>query len=152
MTTLTNTYRVTIHAPQNAVFAYVSDLTHHPEWSGGRLSIEALKPGPVAIGSQYHSRGDVPGQKDRPNELLVTDYQPSSLFAFVAKDPGFGDVKHTFTFQAQGSDTLMERIVVITMPAVQAFLFRTLILPLVGNPSMHKALTSLKAKLEQRPA
>jgi len=90
MTIITTTYPVVINAQPEAVFAYVSDLTRHPEWSGGRLKIEAISPGPVTVGSQYLSRGDVAGQKDRPNELRVTHFETPSRFTFVANDPDFG--------------------------------------------------------------
>lgn len=150
MPTLTHTYRVLINAPPDVVFAYVSDLTRHPEWSGGRLKIEALAAGPVAVGSQYRSRGDVAGQKDRPNELRVTEYQPPLRFAFVARDPDFGDVAHEFTFTSQAGGTLLERSVTITLAPVRAFLFRAFIRPLVGQPMMDKALAALKARLDQR--
>ena len=150
MTAVTNTYHVVINAQPEVVFAYVSDLTRHPEWSGGRLKIEAVSTGPVAVGSEYISHGDVAGQKDRPNELRVTQYQPPSRFAFVAKDPGFGEVSHEFTFKPQAGGTLMERTVTLTMSPVKAFGFRAFIRPLIGQPQMDKAFATLKAKLEQR--
>ncbi len=150
MTAITQTYRVVINAAPETVFAYVSDLTRHPEWSGGRLKIEARTPGPVAVGSQYVSYGDVARQKNRPNELRVTAYQPPAHFTFVAKDPGFGEVTHAFTFTPQASGTLMERIVTLTMSPVKAFAFRAAIAPLIGKPMMNKALAALKARLEQR--
>ncbi len=152
MTTITNTHRVVINAPPETVFAYVSDLTRHPEWSGGRLTIEAVTPGPVAVGSQYRSRGEVAVQKDRPNELRVTQYQPSARFTFVAKDPDFGDVVHAFTFTPQGSGTLMERAVTVEMSPVKAFAFKTFIYPLIGRPMMNKAVAALQTKLEQHAA
>ncbi|MGQ0602338.1 MAG: SRPBCC family protein [Anaerolineales bacterium] len=149
MTTLTNTYRVLINAQPETVFAYVSDLTRHPEWSGGRLKIEAVSSGPIAAGSRYHSHGDVAGQKDRPNELRVTQYQPPTRFAFVATDPDFGEVPHEFAFTPQAGGTLLERTVTVTLPPVRAFAFRTFIQPLIGKPMMDKALAALKAKLER---
>ncbi len=152
MTTVTQTYRVVINTPPEKVFAYVSDLTRHPEWSGGRLKIEARSPGPVAVGSQYLSHGDVAGQKDRPNELRVTQLQPPTRFAFVAQDASFGEVSHEFTFAPQEGGTRMERIVTLTMSPVKAFAFRAAIAPLIGRPMMDKALAALKAKLEQHAA
>lgn len=149
MTIVTNVYSVVIRAQPAAVFAYISDLTRHPEWSGGRLKIDARSPGPVAVGAQYVSHGDVPGQKDRPNQLRVTEYQPSSRFAFIAQDPSFGDVLHEFRCTPQDGGTLMERTVTLTLTPLIAFAFRTLIRPLVGKPSMDKALAALKTKLEQ---
>jgi uncharacterized protein YndB with AHSA1/START domain len=149
VTTVTNVYRVVIHAQTEAVFAYSSDLTRHPEWSGGHLSVEALSPGPVAVGNQYVSHGDVPGQKDRPNQLRVTEYQPPSRFAFIAQDPGFGDVVHEFRCTPQDGGTLLERTVTLTLTPLMAFAFRTVIQPLIGKPSMDKALATLKTNLEQ---
>jgi uncharacterized protein YndB with AHSA1/START domain len=148
MTTVTNSYFVSIKAAPETVFAYVSDLSRHPEWSGARLTIRELSPGPVAVGKEYLSQGDVAVQKDRPNQLRVTEYRPPTLFAFVAKDPGFGDVPHTFSFTPQADGTLLERKVVLDLPPVTAFVFRLFIRPLVGKPLMDKALAALKAKLE----
>ena len=148
MTTITNTHRVLIKAQPETVFNYVSDLTRHPEWSGGRLKIEPVSAGPVAVGSQYLSHGDVAGQKDRLNELRVTQYQAPTRFAFTAKDPDFGEVSHEFTFKPQDGGTLMERTVTLAMPSVRAFAFRTFIYPLIGKPMMDKAVATLKTKLE----
>jgi uncharacterized protein YndB with AHSA1/START domain len=72
VTLVSNIYSVAINAPPEKVFDYVSNLTRHPEWSGGKLKIEALTPGPVAVGSQYKSYEEVAGQQNRPNELRVT--------------------------------------------------------------------------------
>jgi uncharacterized protein YndB with AHSA1/START domain len=152
MATITTTYPIVINAKPETVFAYVSDLTRHPEWSGGRLTIEAVSPGPVAEGSRYLSRGDVAGQKDRPNELRVTHYEAPVRFTFVAQDPDFGDVSHEFVFKPQTGGTLMERIVTVNMPPLNAFIFKAFIHPLIGRPMMNKALAALKAKMEQSGA
>ncbi len=151
MTTITNTFRVSIKDQPEMVFAYVSDLTRHGEWNSG-LKIEAVTPGPVRVGSQYRTVGEIPGQKERPNELRVTHYQSPTRFAFVAKDPDFKEVTHEFTFNSQAGGTLMERAVTVRLPPLMAFVFRTLIFPLIGKPGMDKSLAALKAKLEQSAA
>jgi uncharacterized protein YndB with AHSA1/START domain len=148
MTTVTNSYYVSIKAVPEAVFAYVSDLSRHPEWSGGQLKIREISPEPIAVGKEYLSQGEVAGQKDRPNQLRVTEYQPSTRFAFVAKDPDFGDVPHTFFFTPQNGGTLLERKVVLNLSPVTALMFRFFIRPLIGKPMMDKALAAIKAKLE----
>jgi uncharacterized protein YndB with AHSA1/START domain len=150
MTTVTNSYRVLIKAPREAVFAYVSDLSLHPEWSGAPLSITPLAAGPLAVGKEYLSHGDIPGQKDRPNQLRVTEYQPSTRFTFIAKDPDFGEIPHIFTFNSEAGGTLLERTVTVTLSPIKAFAYRTFIRPLVGKPSMERALAALKTKLEAR--
>jgi uncharacterized protein YndB with AHSA1/START domain len=106
----------------------------------------------MGVGSQYRSRGKVLNQKDRPNEIRVTQYEPPTRFAFVAQDPDFKEVTHEFTFHAQNGGTLMERTVIAELPPLVAFAFRTIIFPLVGKPGMDKALAALKVKLEQSGA
>jgi len=148
MPTQTKTFSVTIRAPQEEVFAYVSDLTRHPEWSGGLLRVEARTAGQVGVGSKYVSHGELLNEKERKNELQVTQFHPPNVFAFMAKDPGVGEVQHTFTFESRGGETRMERKVSTSLPAVKAFLFRLMIDPLVGNPMMRKSMARLKDKLE----
>ena len=148
MTTVVRTHKILVHAPLQSVFDYVSDLTRHPEWSGGELKIEAVTPGPIAIGKEYVSRGEVAIQKDRPNTVRISAYGPPHTFGFVANDPDFGDVSHVFTFTEQNRDTLIERAMTVSLNPIVAFLFRFFIYPFIGRPSMDKSLARLKEKLE----
>lgn len=149
MTKVSNIYSVVINAPPKKVFDYVSDLTRHPEWSGGKLKIEELTPGLVAVGSQYKSYGEVAGQQNRPNELRVTKFESPTLFVFVANDPGFGEVTNAFKFTPQEGGTLMERTLSMKMNPLMAFAFKLFIRPLIGQPMMDKSFAALKAKLEK---
>jgi len=149
MTHVSNIYSVVINAPPETVFNYVSDLTRHPEWSGGKLKIEALTPGPVAVGSGYKSYGEVAGQQNRPNELRVTKFESPTLFEFVAKDPGFGEVINAFKFTPQKDGTLMERTLSMNMNPVMAFAFKLFIRPVIGQPMMDKSFAALKSRLEK---
>jgi len=149
MIPVSNVYRVVINAGPEKVFAYVSDLTRHPEWSGGKLTIEALTAGSVAVGSQYKSFGEVAGQQYRPNELRVTHYEPPTRFTFTAQDRDFGEVTHEFRFTPQADGTLMERTISMKMNPAMAFAFKLFIRPLIGQPMMDKAFARLKEKLER---
>ncbi|HSA99791.1 MAG TPA: SRPBCC family protein [Anaerolineales bacterium] len=151
MTTVIRSHQILIHAPLQTVFDYVTDLTRHPEWSGGELKIEAVVPGPIAVGKEYVSRGEVAVQKDRPNTVRVTEYKSPHTFGFVAKDPDFGEVPHVFTFTEQAGGVLVERTMTVSLNPVMAFLFRFFIYPFVGRPSMDKSLARLRAKLEEKP-
>ena len=150
MTTVVRSHQVLIHDPLQSVFDYVSDLTRHPEWSGGELKIEALAPGPITVGKEYVSRGEVAVQKDRPNTVRVTKYESPHTFGFVARDPDFGEVPHLFTFAAQDGGILVKRTMTVSLHPSMAFLFRFFIYPLIGRPSMDKSLARLKAKLEEK--
>jgi uncharacterized protein YndB with AHSA1/START domain len=150
MTTLVRTHQILVHAPLQKAFTYVSDLSLHPEWSGGELKIEAVTPGPIAVGKEYRSRGKVAIQKDRPNTVRVTVYEPPHRFGFVANDPDFGDVSHMFTLKEQPGHILIERTMTVSLNPIVALLFRFLIYPFVGRPSMDKSLARLKQKLESQ--
>jgi uncharacterized protein YndB with AHSA1/START domain len=148
MTTVVRTHTILVYAPLQSVFDYVSDLSRHPEWSGGELKIEAVTPGPIAIGKEYVSRGEVGVQKDRPNTVRISEYRPPQAFGFVANDPDFGDVSHVFTFTEQNGGILIERAMTLSLNPLVAFLFRFFIYPFIGRPSMDKSLARLREKLE----
>ena len=149
MVTVVRSHQVLVNAPLQSVFDYVSDLTRHPEWSGGRLRIEAVTPGPISVGKEYVSHGEVAIQKDRPNTVQVTQYESPHKFGFVAIDPDFGKVSHEFTFAEQTRGVLITRTMTLSLNPFVAFAFRFLIYPLIGSPSMNKSLAALKAKLEE---
>jgi hypothetical protein len=130
-------------------FDYVSDLTRHPEWSDGELKVEALTPGPIAVGKEYVSRGNASIQKDRRNTVRVSLYEPPHLFGFIAYDPGFGDISHVFTFSEQNDGIKIVRTMTVNLHPILALLFRILVYPFVGKPSMDKSMALLKARLEQ---
>ena len=149
MTTVVHSHQVLAHAPLQKVFDYVSDLTRHPEWSGGELEIEAITPGPIAVGKEYQSRGEVAIQKDRPNTVQVTQYESPYKFAFAAMDPDFGKVTHEFTFAEQTEGVLITRRMTINLNPLVALAFRFFVYPLIGRPSMNRAMAGLKGKLEE---
>jgi uncharacterized protein YndB with AHSA1/START domain len=149
MTTVTRSHQIFVHAPLQSTFDYVSDITRHPEWNGG-LAIEALTPGPVEIGKEYRSRGEVAAQKNRPNTVRISKYEPPDKFGFIAQDPNFGHVAHEFTFTQQNNGTLITRAMTVNLNAIVALGFQFFIYPLVGKPSMDKSMAELKKKLEKQ--
>ena len=149
MTMVTRSVEVTVDAPLQMAFEYVSDLKRHPEWNKG-LQIEELTPGPIAVGKQYASRGEVAVQKDRPNTLRVSQYEPPHKFAFTARDPNFGDVQHEFKFTQEPGGVVISRAMTLRLKPIIAILFRLLIYPLVGQPSMIRSFAALKERLEER--
>jgi uncharacterized protein YndB with AHSA1/START domain len=150
VTTVVRTHSILVQAPLEHVFDYVSDLTRHPEWCGGELKIEAVNPGPITVGKEYVSRGEVAIQKDRPNTVRISSYAPPRTFGFVANDPQFGDVSHIFTFTEESGGVRVERRMTLNLNPLVAFAFRLVVYPLIGSPSMEKSLALLKARLERK--
>jgi uncharacterized protein YndB with AHSA1/START domain len=150
MTTVTRSHQILVDAPLPSAFEYVADLSRHPEWSDGQLRIEELTPGPIAVGKEYVSHGEVAVQKDRRNTVRITEYRPPHTFGFVANDPDFGDTSHVFKFTEQSGAVLITRTMTLSLNPVMALLFRFFIYPLIGRPAMNKSLALLKAKLEEQ--
>ena len=151
MPTIKRSHEVFVHASQQKAFDYVSDLTRHPEWSGGELKIEEVTPGPIGVGKTYRSRGEVAVQKERPNTVKITAYEPPHRFAFAAQDPDFGTVVHEFVVAEQNGGALIRRIMTVDLNPIVAIGFRLLVYPLIGRPSMNKSVGRLKEKLEEKP-
>lgn len=148
MPTLTRSTQILVHTNLQTAFDYISDLTKHSEWSDGELKIEALSSESIGVGKEYVSKGQVLNQKNRPNTLKVTEYEPPYKFGFVANDHDFGDVSHVFTFAEQNGGVLITRTMKLNLNPFIAFGFTLFVYPLIGNPSMKKAFNNLKTKLE----
>lgn len=147
MTSVTRSVKLIVRTPLDSTFEYVSNLELHPEWNDG-LKIEALTQGPIGVGKEYASHGKVAVQKNRPNIVRISQYDPPRLFAFIANDPNFGEVSHEFRFTLQDDRVLITRTMVVNVNPVIAVLFRAVVYPLIGQPSMEKSFADLRKKLE----
>ena len=147
MTTVSRSVQLFVHKSLQSTFEYVSNLELHPEWNDG-LHIEALTSDPIGVGKEYASRGKVAVQENRPNIVRISQYDPPRLFAFIARDPNFGAVSHEFRFSTQDDGVLITRTMVVNLNPVVALLFRFLIYPSIGQPSMLKSFADLKKRLE----
>ncbi len=69
-----------ISASPEEVYAYLSDLEKHPEWSHC-MEIKKTSEGPVGVGTTYKSKGKNFGIT--ANETVeVTEHRPSERFAW----------------------------------------------------------------------
>jgi uncharacterized protein YndB with AHSA1/START domain len=149
MKTIHRSAHTLVKVPLQTAFEYVSDLTRHPEWSNGELKIEPVTSEPIGAGKEYLSKGTVANiQKDRPNKLTVTEYEPPNTFGFAASDSDFGRVLHTFTFSEEDGGTLITRTMTFTLRPLMAFIFQFFIFPFLGKPDTERSLAKLKAQLE----
>lgn len=147
MTVITRSVQVLVNTTLPAAFAYVSDLARHPEWNDG-LRIEALAPEPIRVGKEYSSHGKVAVQENRPNRVRITRYEPPQVFAFTAEDPNFGNAVHEFSFTQHSDGVLINRNMTVQLNPIVAVIFKWIIYPWIGRPSMNKSFADLKTKLE----
>jgi len=146
MKALTHTYRILTSAKPDIAFAYISDLTRHPEWNA-HLLVQALTDGEIQFGSTYHSVGKTLNE-DRHNDIRVTAHQPPSIFSFVATDPDFNDITHEFRLTPQEPGTLVERTITVHMSPMMAILWKLLLFPLINKRENNRSMAALKTQLE----
>lgn len=138
-------FQTQINAPTEKVFAYVSDLEKHTEWSHCQ-EITKTSEGPVSVGATYRSRGKNLGIT--ANETVeVTEYKPSERFAWRSRGTGGMQFDWSFELRPQDSGTLL----------IERFdppkgLLATVILKLAAEGATRKAmprgLARIKEKLE----
>jgi uncharacterized protein YndB with AHSA1/START domain len=145
MSSVVSNYQIGIDAKPEDVFAYVSDLTKHGEWSEN-LTVESVSDGEVAVGREYRSTGKMMG-KQVQNTIRITEFESPSRISFETND-GSNDFLQEIKLSQQGEGTLLERRVSMEMNPMMALMFKLLAGPMVANPSMNKSLKNLKAKME----
>jgi uncharacterized protein YndB with AHSA1/START domain len=141
------TFPVTIQAPPDAVWPWISQLEKHAEWSPKPYTFEWLSGEPNAVGSRYRSVGSIPTKKHNVNEGEITASVPNERFALRAEDPQ-GVFLNTFTLRPAGSGTEVVFHLVFPpmkqpMSAMASMLFATL-----GKADIRKRMQLLKQKVE----
>lgn len=139
---------VDIDVPQQAVFAYVSDLGRHGEWSANPLRVESVSAQPVGVGSRYRSTAHFNGLTIEAH-FEVTEYEPPLRFGFIGED-STGKFEHHFVFHERPGGTHVERRVSFNLTWPQWIMFLALLYP-VRLPAGRQALQLLKQRLEQKP-
>jgi uncharacterized protein YndB with AHSA1/START domain len=126
--------------PQTA-FAYVADLTKHPEWANPKSGLSVEHTSGEGVGARYTSKQRFLG-KGAGADITVTVLEPGRKVAFEAVERGkkFG---HTFTFSPEGGGTTITRDIDAPLPPVVS---------LIAKPAIRKeaqaGLEMLKARLE----
>ena len=106
--------QISINAPADKVFAYVSDFTKHGEWAGHGLSVEKDADGPVQVGSTFSTTASQFGtQKEHST---ITDMEPNTKFAWDSKG-SLGTAHHWFTISEAGGTTTLTKGGEITDPS-----------------------------------
>src|SRR5205823_11947410 len=75
--------RITITAPRERVFSYVSDFPRHGEWAANNLNVAAEGDGPVAVGSTYSTEAKQFGTQREKS--TVTELTPGQVFGWDSK-------------------------------------------------------------------
>jgi uncharacterized membrane protein len=133
-----------IQAPPSQVFAYVADLTRHPEWAQHGLQVKQTSAGGPGMGATYESTAKQFGTQRETQ--AVTEYSPPSRFAFEAKGK-LGLARHAFDLSASGGGTRVTKTMEITQPSLMA----KITAPMIASQTkkgLGVDLERIKARLE----
>lgn len=144
-----------VPVPPDRVFGYVSDISLHPEWAVHPVTVQAVDPGPVHVGSRFTSSGRQ-GGRQWPSQLEVTIYDPPTRFEFTATggpipSPDGNPHRHTFRLISErgGTKIVYERIDPLEHRVT------VLVAPIVGRIALRirrKTMANLVARLESMAA
>jgi uncharacterized protein YndB with AHSA1/START domain len=145
---LVMSWTVTIDRPPAEVYAYLSDVTKHSEWSPKPFRVESGASGPVKTGDTFSSVGTIPGDKNHRNEVSVTEATAPSRLVLEA-DEKDGRFVNTFDLQPQGAGTLLTRTMDAPKPGFPMSMMMPVIKAVFIQPDVSKGLNNLKANLEE---
>jgi len=141
-----NTYSIVASTTPEAAYAYVADITKHPEWSPDNLKVDPEQAGPPAVGAKYKTIGHLVG---KPNSSVVeiTALTPDRAVTFTATD-GNSIFQHEFTFTKEQGGTRIDRNVTAIKSPMIFKIISPILEPLVIRPGTMKSLGMLKDRLE----
>jgi uncharacterized membrane protein len=104
---------VTINAPADKIFAYVSDFTHHGEWSGHGLQATQIGGGAVAVGTKYSTVAKQFGTQRE--ESTITTMTAPREFAWDSVG-ALGRIHHSFSLREDAGKTAVTKSVEFVDP------------------------------------
>jgi uncharacterized protein YndB with AHSA1/START domain len=142
------TWTVTVDRRPEVVFAYLTDMSRHGEWSPRPYRIEPVDgDGTAMVGARFRSVGSIPGDKNHENDVEITRVDPPTHFSLTAYEKG-EPFKHDFVLTPAGAGTKVERTVASPLPTGLLRVFYPVIWPLVIRPGVQRDLQNFKAKCE----
>jgi len=143
------TASVDVARKPDEVFAYLSDVSKHGEWSPKAYRTEGLEPGPVKAGDAFTSYGVIPGDKQHRNEVTVTEVSAPSRLVLTSKEKDQHFI-NTFDLQQAGDGTRVSRTMDMPMPGFPLSALMPLLKVTFIKPDVQKGLNKLKGNLEGR--
>ena len=134
---------ITVDAPPERVFAYLSDMTKHGEWGDYGLQVTRTSAAD-GLGATYTSTAKSFGTQNETQ--VVVQNEPPRRFAFDATG-SLGVAHHVIEIEGSGSASRVTKSMELTKPS---FLGR-LMTPMIGRqqrPGLQKDLVRIKQRLE----
>ena len=135
---------ITISAPADKVFAYVSDFTRHGEWGGHGLAVTRDGDGPIAVGSKFSTTAKNFGTQRE--QSTITEMNPPKEFGWDSVG-ALGRVHHWFSLSEGAGETTVTKGAEISEPT---FLAKMTMFKISKDmpKGFESDLANIKAKLE----
>jgi len=135
---------ITINAPADKVFAYVSDFTRHGEWGGHGLAVTRDGDGPTAVGSTFSTTAKNFGTQREKS--TITEMNPPKEFGWDSVG-ALGRVHHWFALSEGSGATTVTKGAEIAEPT---FLAKMTMFKISKDmpKGFESDLANIKAKLE----
>lgn len=136
--------QISINAPADKVYAYVSDFTKHGEWGGHGLAVVKDTDGPAAVGSTFSTTASQFGTQREHS--TITDMAPNTKFAWDSKG-SLGTAHHWFSIADGGGTTTLTKGAEFTDPSTLGKMMSWKLSRDVPK-GFRSDLANIKAKLE----
>ena len=140
-------FSVTITAPPETVWPWISQLEKHVEWCNRPYSVQWISGEPNAVGSRYRSVGWIPGDKDHVNEGEITEVVPNQRFALRADDDQ-GPFQNTYVLKPSGDGTEVTFSLVFPKMKGALVVLAPIAFATIGKPDTRKRMAKLKTVVE----
>ncbi len=143
---LSMAFTTQVNTTPERAFQYVADFSTHSGWAMDAMTIEAVTPGPAAVGSKFKHSGTEPLLRGRLRHqtVTITDIEAPRKFGFEADD-GRIAIHHEFRFLPDAGGTRIERHLVWTKRPW----WHMLLFPLLRSP-LQRRYADTQARLKEK--
>ena len=143
------TFSIEVGRTPEEVFALISDIERHGQWSPQEFEVERLADGPTGVGTRYRTNGRKGARRGvlRENEVVITEFEPPTRFGFAATEKA-GTYRTTFVITSVTGGSRIERIVEPPDRGATAFVRHRLLAPVVRR-YVQQNMDALKTRLER---
>jgi hypothetical protein len=135
---------ISINAPVDKIFAYVSDFTRHGEWGGHGLAVTREGDGAITVGSKFSTTAKNFGTQRE--QSTITEMNPPKEFGWDSVG-ALGRVHHWFSLSEESGTTTVTKGGEIAEPT---FLAKMTMFKISKDmpKGFESDLANIKAKLE----
>jgi uncharacterized protein YndB with AHSA1/START domain len=141
------TGQIVINSPAEKVFAYVSDLSKHSEWTnpGHKVVITKTSDGPIGQGTTFEHTGQQFGEQH--DTVTITELAPNQRLVYESNGSA-GEIRHIIELAPADGGTQVTKTFDIVKPKFPLNVLAPIINTFIQPGAIRSDLGRLKANLE----